>query len=167
MVSPLTGVKIARMPDPRSFVGLPARAAAATLRPLTGAAAAAVGASLSVERRAIERVLSSPELERLVSDTLNSPVLRSVVSRAVASDSAKQLIAAFFESGLFDQFIDELIASDALWRLVDEVARSEAVTAAITQQGFGFADQIGGAVRLRSRRADDWLERRAHRITGR
>jgi hypothetical protein len=33
------------------------------------------------------------------------------------------------------------------------------VTDAITQQSFGFADQVAGGVRSRSRTADDWLER--------
>lgn len=44
-------------------------------------------------------------------------------------------------TGLWDEFVDRLLASRALWRLVDEVADSPAVTAAITQQGLGFADQ--------------------------
>ena len=53
----------------------------------------------------------------------------------------------------------------ALWRLVDELASSPAVTGAITQQGLGFADQVGDVARARSRTADDWLERRARRLS--
>jgi hypothetical protein len=60
--------------------------------------------------------------------------------------------------------VDRLLEGEALWRLVDEVAQSPSVTAAISGQGLGFADQVGGEVRQRSRQADDWLEEVAHRI---
>ena len=85
----------------------------------------------------------------------------------MGSDGAKQLITAFFESGLFDQLAGALVASDALWELVDRIADSPAVTAAISQQGLGFADQVGDEFRNRSRRADDLLERTARRLTRR
>jgi hypothetical protein len=38
------------------------------------------------------------------------------------------------------------------------------VTAAISQQGLGFADEVGDEVRERSRKADDWVERTARRL---
>ena len=41
------------------------------------------------------------------------------------------------------------------------------MTAAISQQGLGFADQVGDQVRGRSRKADDWMERAARRLIGR
>jgi len=41
------------------------------------------------------------------------------------------------------------------------------VTAAISQQGLSFADQVGGEMRDRSRRADDWVERAARRLVHR
>jgi hypothetical protein len=154
-------------PAPRSkrpLTDIPARAAAATLRPFSGAANAAVGAGVEFERRAVERLVDSPEFERMVTQTLDSPVVRAAVKRAVESDSAKELISDFFTSELFDQFVDGLLASDALWRLVDEIAASPAVTAAITQQSLSFADQLGDVVRARSRSADDWLEQRARRL---
>jgi hypothetical protein len=47
--------------------------------------------------------------------------------------------------------------------LVEEIAESPAVTDAITQQGFGFADEVAGGMRARSRNADAWLERAARR----
>jgi hypothetical protein len=59
------------------------------------------------------------------------------------------------------------LASPALWRLVDEIAASPAVTAAITQQSLGFADQVEEQVRMRSRGADDWLEQKVRRLTRR
>jgi hypothetical protein len=119
--------------------GIGGRAAAATLRPLTDAA--------------------YPELERLISAALESERIQESLQRALASGGARQLIDDLFDSGLFDHFVDRLLASDGLWRIVDEVAASPSVTAAITQQTFGFADVIAAELRSRSRRADDRLER--------
>jgi hypothetical protein len=158
------------------IVGLGTRAAAVTLRPLAGAAAftlrpvagaaeAAVGAGRQLERRAVDRVLDSPELERLTEAALDSPRTQAALRTALESEGAKQLVDAFFESGLFDQVLDHLLDSPALWRLVDDIAASPAVTAAITQQSLGFMDQVQEVARARSRTADDWLERRATRLT--
>jgi len=57
-----------------------------------------------------------------------------------------------------------VLASEELWLVVEEIAQSPAVTAAITQQTAGFADQVAGEVGLRSRRADARLERVARRL---
>jgi hypothetical protein len=83
---------------------------------------------------------------------------------ALDSAGAKRLIDTFFDSGLLDHFLERLAQSDALWRLIDEIAASLVVTAAISQQGLGFADEVGEQVRGRSRKADDWLERAARRL---
>jgi hypothetical protein len=63
--------------------------------------------------------------------------------------------------------VERLLESEELWVLVDEIARSPAVTQAITQQSLGFADQVAGGVRERSRDADGMLERAARRIVRR
>jgi hypothetical protein len=115
---------------------------------------------MGLQRRAVDRLLDSGELESL----LASPRLQAVVKQVIESDGAKMLVDAFFDSGLFDRLVDRLLASDALWRLVDEIAGSPAVMAAISQQGLGFADQVGSEVRSRSRKADDRLERAARRL---
>ena len=86
------------------------RAAAASMRPLTGALGAAAGAGMDLERRAIDRILDSGELERL----LASPRLQSAVEQVLESEGAKRLIDSFFDSGLFERFIDRLLVSDAL-----------------------------------------------------
>jgi hypothetical protein len=151
----------------RQLTDIGGRAATATLRPLGNAAGAAIGAGINLERRAVDRVLDGPELDRLLTATLDSPRTRAVINRAVASDAAKQLIASVFDTGLFDELVDRLLASRGLWRLIDEVAGSPAVMEAVTQQGLGFADPVGEEVRSRSRGADDWLERAARRLTGR
>jgi hypothetical protein len=101
--------------------------------------------------RAAERFLAGPEFERLVVLTLDSPG----VERAVAS---------LFESRLLDQVVARLLSGPELWRVVDEVARSPAVTEAIQHQGVGFADQVAGEVRDRSRTADAVVERTTRRL---
>jgi hypothetical protein len=136
------------------------RAAGATMRPVVGAVGAAAEAGVSVERRAMDRLLESGELERL----LASAQLQAVAAQVVRSEGAAQLIDTFFDSGLFDRLVDRLLSSDGLWRLIDVIAASPAVRAALSQQGLGFADQVGEAVRTRSRKADHRLERAAERL---
>lgn len=151
----------------RRLVGIGGRAAVVPLRPFRGVAGMAVDAGFEFERRAVDRVLDSEELERVLSVALDSPRVQAAVKRMVATDGAKAIIAAIFDSGLLDEIVDRILASPALWRMIDEIAASPAVTAAITQQSLGFADQVGDAVRARSRGADDWLDRAAHRLTRR
>ena len=136
------------------------RAASVTMKPVTGAAGAAAEAGMGLHRRAIDRLLDSGELEQL----LASPRLQALVEQVLESDGAKTLVDSFFASGLFDRLVDGLLASDGLWHLVDVVAASPAVTAAVSEQGLGFADQVGAQVRRRSRKADDSLERVARRV---
>jgi hypothetical protein len=139
------------------------RAAAATLRPFSGAVGAAAEVGMTLERRAVDRLLENGDLERLLAGSR----MRAVVEQVLESDGVKALIDTFFDSGVFDHFVQRLLASDALWHLVDDVAASPAVTAAISQQGLGFADQLGEEMRARSRRADDRLERVARRLVNR
>ena len=136
------------------------RAAAASLRPLSGVVSAAAEAGISLEQRTVDRLLESGEFERL----LDSARLQAIVAQVVGGEGATQLIDTFFDSGLFDRFVDRLLSSDGLWRLVDEIAASPTVTAAVSQQGLGFADQVGEAVRARSRKGDRRLERAADRL---
>jgi hypothetical protein len=112
-------------------------------------------------------VLDSPQFEQAVAAAANSERVNAAAVKLFESDGAKRLLASFFDSGLFDELVSRLLDSDALWELVDTVAASPAVTAAITQQSLGFADQVGTEVRVRSRHADDWLERTARRLTRR
>jgi len=148
-------------------VGFGTRAATATLRPIAGVVEAAAEAGLSLERRAVDRVLESDELERVVNVAINSTHIQAALKQALESDGAAQLVDSLFDSGLLDHFLDRLLASESLWRMIDEIAASPAVTAAISQQGLGFADQVGDQVRERSRKADDWMERAARRLIGR
>jgi hypothetical protein len=157
-----------RFPSLRPLGRLGGRAAATTLRPLTGVVgavaeagiSAVAEAGISLEQHAVDRLLDSGELEGV----LDSARLQAIVAQVVSSEGATQLIDTFFDSGLFDRFVDRLLVSDGLWRLVDVIAASPAVRAAVSQQGLGFADQVGDAVRARSRKADRRLERAADRL---
>lgn len=131
------------------------RAAAVTMRPVTSVVGAAAEAGMGVQRRAIDRLLDSGELEQL----LASPRLHALLERVLDSEGAQKLVDTFFESGLFDRLVERLLASDGLWRAIDVIAASPAVRAALAQQGLGFADQVGEVVRRRSRNADDSIER--------
>lgn len=149
------------------LASLGGRAAAYALRPLSAAMGATFEAGVGLERRAVDRVLDSGELEWILSRALDSARVQAAVVRALESEGAKRIVDGVFDSGLFDRVIERLLASDALWRLVEEIADSPSVTAAISQQGLGFADQVGDEVRARSRKADDWLERAARRLSRR
>ena len=137
------------------------------MKPIVGVVEAAAGAGLSLERRAVNRVLESDELERVVVVAINSTHIQAALKQALESEGAAQLIDTLFDSGLLDRFFERLLASESLWHLIDEIAGSPAVTAAISQQGLGFADEIGDQMRARSRKADDWMERAARRLIGR
>ena len=175
------------------LIGIPGRAAATTLRPLTGMMGRAAAVGVVVERRAVDRLLESSELERTLNAAVDSLRIQASLERAFKSDNVKRLVDGLFESGLLDQVItrmfetgllervidrmfdsgaidhllERLLAGDALWHMIDEIAASPAVTAAISQQGMGFADQVTDEVRARSRKADDWLERAARRLAHR
>ena len=145
------------------LAGLGGRAAACALRPVTDTIDVVVRIGLGMERRAVDRVLESGELERIMTSVLNDAGVQAALQEALESDSATQVVDRLFDSGLIDHLLDRLAASDALWRLVDEIARSRSVRAALSQHGLGFVNQIGGAARKRTRNADHRAERAARR----
>jgi hypothetical protein len=117
----------------------------------------------NVPQRVTERLLADGVIESAVARVLDGPELERVAAAALESPAAERLVARVIESRLLDEAVVRLLQSDDLWLLVDEIARSPAVTAAITQQSLGFADQVAGGVRARSRSADVWLESAARR----
>ncbi|HET6870645.1 MAG TPA: hypothetical protein VFH80_32340 [Solirubrobacteraceae bacterium] len=169
---------VSRLVSPLTDIG--GRAAATALRPLSGVVGAATGVGISLERRAVDRVLASAELERVINATVNSTHVQSALVQATQSEAVDRLVDSLFESGVVDKVMDRLIdsgaldrfllrmlSSEGLWQLIDEISASPAVTAAISQQGLSFADQVGEEMRDRSRRADDWVERAARRLVHR
>ena len=155
-----SGPRTARPTVVRGVAAVGERAAALTIRPLSGLAGAAAGAGLELERRAFDRLIESGEVDR----ALASARFQTVAAQVLESDGAHRLVDAFVDSGLFDRLVDRLLASDGLWELIDRIATSPAVTAAVSQQGLGFADQVGDGLRSRSREADAWLERAVRRL---
>jgi hypothetical protein len=135
---------------------------------------------------ATDRVLTSPWTERTMTRALTGPLVDAaarevahgaliepmlhealaaeVLEQAVRNPELQELVASLFESRLLDEVVARLLQSEELWRVVDEIARSPAVTDAITQQSFGFADQVAGEVRDRSRSADALVERTTRRL---
>lgn len=151
----------------RAVAHLGGRAAASAMRPVGGAVGAALEIGMTIQRKAVDRVLDSPELERVMVEAVDSRRVQSALQVAISSEAANRLVDSFFDSGMFDRLVERLLESEGLWHLVDEIAQSPAVMAAVSQQGLTFADQVGDEMRDRSRRADDWLERAAWRVIGR
>ena len=121
-----------------------------------------------IEQELVERVadelVASGAVDRMVDRALESPRMTELLERVLDSEGMERLVAQVLDSRLVDTSVARVLASEELWLVVDEVARSPAVTAAISQQGAGFADQIATEVGQRSRRADAWLERAARRM---
>ena len=117
----------------------------------------------AVVERIVDRLLADGIADRMVGRALDGPELERVVATVLDSPAIERLIGQTIESRLADQAVARLLDSEELWVLVEEIAESPAVTDAITQQGFGFADEVAGGVRARSRNADAWLERTARR----
>lgn len=133
-------------------------------KPIGGMLNAAAGAGISLERRVVDSVLESEEFEWVLTAAIESARVQAAVINALSSEAITRIVDAAFDSGLVDHVVERLPTSKAVWDLIDEVAASPAVTAAISQQGLGFAGQMGDEVPERSRRADDWAERSARRL---
>jgi hypothetical protein len=114
-------------------------------------------------RAALDAALDSG----LVDDALASPVVDRLTQRVVDSASMERLVVRVIDSRMVDVAVARVLESEDLWRVVDEIARSPSVTDAIGQQGLGFAGQVTDAVRTRSLRADERLERGVRRFLGR
>jgi hypothetical protein len=117
----------------------------------------------AVVERIVDRLLADGIVEHMVGRALDGPELERVVATILDSPAIERLIGQTIESRLADQALARLLDSEELWLLVEEIAESPAVTDAITQQGFGFADEVAGGMRSRSRNADAWLERKARK----
>jgi hypothetical protein len=155
------------------------RAEDAALATLDALLASRVGAE-AVDRvlasdlasRAVGKVLEGPLVEAVARDVVRYAVLERalddaelerVLVAALDSPAAERLLARVLDSRFLDEAVRRVLEGEELWLVVDEIAQSPAVTEAITRQSIGFADQVAGGVRGRSRNADAWLERTARR----
>jgi hypothetical protein len=117
-----------------------------------------------VRYRVADRLLAEGLAEETIARVLEGAELERVVEAALESPTVERLIGTAIESRLVDQAVVRLLQSDDLWLLVEEIVGSPVVTAAIARQSAGLADQVADGVRLRSRDADAWVERRARRL---
>jgi hypothetical protein len=124
------------------------------LRPARRTLGVVVHVGWTLQRRAVDRILDSGEPQRLLTATVGDERVQDTVRAVLASDGANALINSLFDSGMLDQLFARLADSDALHRLIDEIASSPSVRATLSQQGLGWADQLGDVVRERSNRAD-------------
>jgi hypothetical protein len=142
-------------------------AAEATERVLAGPLVDRLGRDIpryKVIERVVDPVVTSGELDNLVDRALESPTIDRLLQRVIESAAAERLVARVIQGPLLDEAVARLLESEDLWLLVEVVAQSPAVTEAISRQSVGFADQVAGAVRTRSFRADDRLEAAARKL---
>jgi hypothetical protein len=116
----------------------------------------------AVSRRVEDAVLAAVEdaIDRAITQGLVERIIDRLLAQGIVERTVDRL---FDERQVIDEIVKRLIESEALWVLVEEISESPAVTDAIGRQSIGFADQVAGGVRERSRRADDRLERVARR----
>jgi len=114
-------------------------------------------------KQVVDRVVASTlapyVAEHVVIAALESPATDDLADRVLDSERTEELVGRVIDSELIDKVVDRLLESDELWLIVEEVAQSPAVTAAISRQGVGLADQFAEVVRDRSGRADDRIAR--------
>src|SRR3954466_1421111 len=162
-------MRLSTVADPFGVVGRAAQAArqgaGAAVDKTETAAIDLLGRAVASARaeEALDIVLRSPLADRAVRSIVDGPLLDVAVRTAVERGVVERIVDEIMGTPLPHHVTDQLLASDELWHVVDEIARSPSVTAAITQQSAGFADQVAGEVGRRSRRADDRLDRAARR----
>jgi hypothetical protein len=158
----LGGVALRPVVQAATLAGRAERAArAAALERLSVATLAAVDAALAsrVTEEALDRVLASALARRAVDAALEGPLVEAV-ARGLADHGVVERV---LDDAVVEQAAALVLASDELWVVVEEIAHSPAVTEAITQQSLGFADEVAGGVRTRSRSADAWIEAKVRR----
>jgi hypothetical protein len=98
----------------------------------------AIGAAES----AVDRLLRSREVRRLLIETLDRPELERLLADALDSRAVEQAMAG----------------------VIDRVAESPEVRRAIAQQSVGMADEMAEQVRTRAAAGDDVAERLVRRL---
>jgi len=115
----------------------------------------------------VDRVINSAAMESALSALLEGPFIDNLAREIARRQVIQRITVEAIEAGEIAPIIDALLAREELWVLVQEIAESPAVSEAVRQQSFGFADQVGDEVRGRSRSADDILARAARLLVGR
>jgi hypothetical protein len=144
------------------LAGLGGRASGRVRDELAAPARRVVLGGLDATLSGLDSALTSPlaqeVLDRILASAFADDLLDRIVSRIDDSPEAERLVGRVIDSRLVDVAMLQLLESEGLWTLVDQIARSPAVLEAVSSQGVGFANQMAGVVRDRSRMADDRLE---------
>jgi hypothetical protein len=112
--------------------------------------------------RVIVHLEQTGAAQRVAERVLDDGIAEQIAIRVAAGPELERILSTALAGALPDVVVSRLLESEALWVLVDEIARSPSVTEAIAHQGSGFAEQVAGVVRERSREADGWVEHVAH-----
>ena len=145
----------------------------ATLRPVaalaTRAAEQAIDGALRSELlgRAVDDALRGPLVETVSRDIVRYSVIERAARPLAEAGLAEAIAARILDGPELERIVAQVLESEELWILVEQIVRSPAVTDAIGRQGLSFADQVAGAVRGRSRSADDRVEHVARRLVRR
>ena len=121
---------------------------------------------------ALDEVLSSPEISRVMDRALAGPlpeelarslarnrVLERVVAELAKSGELERLVTAALASPQTAELTDRVLASDETQRAIHHVAASPELRDAIARQTTGLADEMVGGVRASAARLDDRVER--------
>ena len=87
----------------RPLADLGNRAASTALKPVGEAMSAATEAGINLERRAVDRILTSDELAHVLTAAVDSVQGQAAVGNTVSSDAARRTVDAIFDRGLVDR----------------------------------------------------------------
>jgi uncharacterized RDD family membrane protein YckC len=121
---------------------------------------------------AIEEVLSSPEIARVVDRALAGPLPEELARSVVRHRVLERFVAELARSGELDRLVtaalaspqtleltDKVLASDETQSALHHVAASPELRDAVARQTTGLAEEVVGGVRASAARLDDRVER--------
>ena len=124
---------------------------------------------------AVDEILSTPEIARVVDRALAGSlpeemarsvarhhVLERITAELVETGELQRLVTAALASQQARDLTDQVLASDHMHRVVSHVASSPELREAIARQTTGFAEEMIGGIRSSAQRLDDRAERLAH-----
>jgi hypothetical protein len=114
--------------------------------------------------RTVDRLLAEGVIERVVLLVIEHPATDRLVTTVVESQGVERLVTRVVQADAVDRFLNGVLASEQLQRIVSHIAESDEVTAALTRQSMGLADEAAGELRSRTMTADDRLERIARSL---
>lgn len=109
--------------------------------------------------RIVDRLLSEGVVERVVAVAIEHPATDRILTSMLDSPGLERLLVTIAQSETGDRLLEGVLWSEQLDRIVTHIAESDQVRVAVTQQGFGLADEVAGELRSRTAAADALLER--------